>query len=399
MTPLSRPNDPDETAGPAEAGADIFVFPTSFAQQRLWFLDQLVPRNAFYNVDSAIRMTMRPPDVPVLERSLHEIVRRHESLRTTFKAVDGQPVQVVSPQVRVELPIVDLRRVPLPLRQGEALRRATEEAGQPFDLSTSPLLRATLLRTDEAEYIFLLTMHHIIADGWSIGVFWSELTTIWRAFERGLPSPLPALPIQYADFAVWQRAWLDEGGGEGHLEYWKRQLADLPVTQMPTDWARPEAQLFGSMDFCACDECRSILSPAAYLVDLLNFLDQPSAPDGNPQDVLFERRPDLQHLPLTCENTNTALPYIDVVLETLEYFVANEANPFTLTGYAGHDTGTTLSEDLLATPQFVTDAAYDTLVKQRFPLRLPFHKSLEELRRYFDALEVPLTMARVGERA
>src|SRR5262249_24557797 len=163
----SRPDDRNETARQAEAGAEGFVFPTSFAQQRLWFLDQLVPRNAFYNVDSAIRMTMRPSDVPVLERSLDEIFRRHESLRNTFKAVDGQPVQVVSPQVRVELPIVDLRRVPLPLRQAEALRRATDEAGQPFDLSTGPLLRTTLLRTDEAEYIFLLTMHHIVADGWS----------------------------------------------------------------------------------------------------------------------------------------------------------------------------------------------------------------------------------------
>ena len=151
--------------------------------------------------------------------------------------------------------------------------------------------------------------------------------------------------------------------------------------------------LFGSMDFCACDECRSILSPAAYLVDLLNFLDQPAAPDGNPQAVLFERRPDLQHLPLTCENTNTALPYIDVVNETLEYFVANDAAPFSLTGYEGHDTGESLSEDLLASPQFVTDAAYATLVAQRFPVPLPFHKSLEELRRYFEKFEVPLTLA------
>jgi Neuraminidase-like domain/Salmonella virulence plasmid 28.1kDa A protein len=151
--------------------------------------------------------------------------------------------------------------------------------------------------------------------------------------------------------------------------------------------------LFGSMDFCACEECRSILSPAAYLVDLLNFLDQPAAPDGNPQDVLFERRPDLQHLPLTCENTNTALPHIDVVNETLEFFVTNAAEPLSLAGYEGHDTGAALSEDLLASPQFVTDAAYATLVAQRFPLTLPFHKSLEELRRYLVKFEIPLPLA------
>ena len=153
--------------------------------------------------------------------------------------------------------------------------------------------------------------------------------------------------------------------------------------------------LFGSMDFCACDHCRSILSPAAYLVDLLNFIDQTAPPAGtdNPQTVLLERRPDLEHLPLTCENTNTAMPYIDVVNETLEYFIANETAPFSLTGYTGHDTGDALSEDLLASPQFVMDAAYSTLLGQRFPAPLPFHKSLEELRRYFDKFEVPLTLA------
>ena len=151
-------------------------------------------------------------------------------------------------------------------------------------------------------------------------------------------------------------------------------------------------QLFGEMDFCACDHCRSILSPAAYLVDLLHFIDKTNS-QSNPQDVLFQRRPDIQHLPLTCENTNTALPYIDVVNETLEYFIANTPQTFSLDNYVGHDTAGIASEDLLASPQFVNDVAYATLRSERFPLPLPFHQPLESLRRYFDKFEVPLPLA------
>ncbi|HEY0171737.1 MAG TPA: neuraminidase-like domain-containing protein [Pyrinomonadaceae bacterium] len=153
-------------------------------------------------------------------------------------------------------------------------------------------------------------------------------------------------------------------------------------------------QLFGEMDYCACEHCRSILSPAAYLVDLLLFIDQPNPVAGdNPQEVLLARRPDIQHLPLTCENTNTALPYIDVVNETLEYFIANDVEQLSLGGYLGHDTDGLSSADLLASPQFVIKAAYDTLRGAHFPLPLPFHQPLENLRRYFDSFEVPLPLA------
>jgi hypothetical protein len=147
--------------------------------------------------------------------------------------------------------------------------------------------------------------------------------------------------------------------------------------------------LFGSMDFCACDHCRSILSPAAYLVDLLMFIDQPTE-KINPQAVLFERRPDIQHLPLTCENTNTALPYIDIVNETMEYFIANSAQKLSLKDFHGHDTNGVSSEDLLAKPQYVMDLAYTTLAGERFPSPLPFHQPLENLRRYFDKFDVKL---------
>jgi hypothetical protein len=154
--------------------------------------------------------------------------------------------------------------------------------------------------------------------------------------------------------------------------------------------------LFGSMDFCSCDECRSVLSPAAYLVDLLMFIDQPP-PSGtdkeNPLTVLLTRRPDIQHLPLTCENTNTALPYIDVVNETLEYFVANDVQKLSLTAYIGHDTDGMASADLLASPQFVMDSAYTILQNERFPAPLPFSQPLEELRRHFNTCGVALPLA------
>ncbi|MFM9951807.1 MAG: neuraminidase-like domain-containing protein [Saprospiraceae bacterium] len=150
--------------------------------------------------------------------------------------------------------------------------------------------------------------------------------------------------------------------------------------------------LFGSMDYCTCEHCRSILSPAAYLVDLLLFLDQPGE-DPSPQEVLLERRPDIQHLPLTCENTNTVLPYIDVVNETLEYYIANESPKLSLKGYPGHDTNGISSEDLLASPQFVRESAYLALSNERFPMELPLHQPLENLRRYFNKFEVPLPQA------
>ena len=186
-------------------------------------------------------------------------------------------------------------------------------------------------------------------------------------------------------------------GGQGQLI---QPGAQGPSGGSPDVIAYPTLEgLFGELDFCACEECRSILSPAAYLVDLLTFIDQEPAQPGtqNPQEVFFTRRPDVQHLPLTCENTNTALPYIDVVNETLEYFVANatlDPPVLSMDGYVGQDTGTAASEDLLASPQFVADKVYDdTLRAARFPAPLPFHLHLEKLRRYFEQLEVPLPLA------
>ncbi|HEV7859202.1 MAG TPA: amino acid adenylation domain-containing protein [Pyrinomonadaceae bacterium] len=217
---------------------EAYVFPTSFAQERLWFLDQLVPNNAFYNIDTSLRLNFAV-DPATLEHSLNEIVRRHETLRTTFKAVDGQPVQVVAPTLHVPLPVVDLRGLDEAAREAKAVALATADSQQAFDLARGPLLRATLLCLGDEDYVFLLTMHHIIADGWSLVLLFQELSDIYEAFGAGLPSPLPELPIQYADFAVWQRDWLRGEVLEEQLSYWRNQLRDLPVLQFPTDWPRP----------------------------------------------------------------------------------------------------------------------------------------------------------------
>jgi amino acid adenylation domain-containing protein len=216
-------------------------FPLSFAQERIWFLDRLMPGNPVYNLSSDWRFTYAV-DFATLQQSLDGMVRRHESLRTTFSSVNGEPVQIVATSLKITLPVVDLRDLPETGREAEALRLATTEAQRPFDLERGPLVRTTLLRMRDEEYIFLLTMHHIVSDGWSLGLFWSELLAIWTAFDNGEPSPLPDLKIQYTDFAVWQRNWLTGKVLETQLKYWKKQLANLSVLQLPTDRPRPPVQ-------------------------------------------------------------------------------------------------------------------------------------------------------------
>ncbi len=217
--------------------------PLSFAQQRLWFLDHLFPANNFYNEASAIPI-LQPLDVAALEQSLNEIVARHEALRTTFVVADGQPVQIIAAALSLPLPIVDLRGLPEPERSAEALRLGTDEARRPFDLAKGPLVRTTLFRLGQDDYLFLLTMHHIVCDGWSMEVFFHELITLYSAFSMGEPSPLPELPIQYADFAIWQRQCLQGEVLEAQLDYWKRQLAGLPMLALPTDRPRPAMGTF-----------------------------------------------------------------------------------------------------------------------------------------------------------
>ena len=216
--------------------------PLSFAQARLWFLDQLQPKSAFYNIPIALRLSGQL-NVAALEKSLNEIIRRHEVLRTNFTKVSGQPVQVIASTLKLKLLQVDLQNLPFREREIEAQRLATTEAVRPFDLEREPLVRATLLQLGSAEYIFLLTAHHIIFDGWSVGVLVRELAALYEAFSTGKPKVLPELPVQYADFAVWQRHWLTGEILETQLNYWKQQLKSAPaLLELPTDRPRPAIQ-------------------------------------------------------------------------------------------------------------------------------------------------------------
>ena len=198
--------------------------PLSFAQQRLWFIDQLEPGNSVYNFPAAVRLK-GPLNVVALKQSLNEIVKRHEALRTTFAIVDGRPVQVIAPLLTLTLPIVDLRELPETERETEVQRLVTNEAQRPFDLAEGPLVRATVLRLGENEHVGLLTMHHIVSDGWSTGILIREMAVLYEAFCSGRPTSLPELPIQYADFAHWQRQWLEGEVLETQLTYWKRATA------------------------------------------------------------------------------------------------------------------------------------------------------------------------------
>ena len=218
--------------------------PLSFAQQRLWFLDQYEPNSSVYNIPSALRLK-GSLDIAALEQSLNEIVRRHESLRTTFAAVDGEPLQLIAPALRMSVPITDLTHHSASDREHEAQRLATEQAREPFDLSQGPLLRVLLLCLGQDDHVLVLSMHHIVSDGWSRGVFYHELSMLYQAYTQGNPSPLSELPIQYADFAVWQRQWLQGEVLEDQLSYWKKQLAGAPaLLQLPTDRPRPAVQSY-----------------------------------------------------------------------------------------------------------------------------------------------------------
>jgi len=212
--------------------------PLSFAQQRLWFLDRLQPGDPAYNIPAAVRLK-GAIDLTALERSFQAVIDRHEALRTTFGAVEGRPIQLIIPEPTFALSVIDLQHFPQSQREAEAVRLAAEEAQQPFDLANWPLMRVTLLQLGDTEFILLLTIHHIVADGWSLGVLVREMATLYEAFCTGKPSPLRELSIQYADYAVWQRNWLSGEVLEEKLAYWKQHLGDpLPVLQLPAKQPR-----------------------------------------------------------------------------------------------------------------------------------------------------------------
>ncbi|HEV2734482.1 MAG TPA: condensation domain-containing protein, partial [Longimicrobiaceae bacterium] len=214
--------------------------PLSFAQQRLWMVDRLQPGSPVYNMPAALRMR-GTLDVEALAGSIRELARRHEALRTTFVERGDAVVQVVHPPAPVALPLVDLRGVRDPAHLAERL--AGEEALRPFDLARGPLLRARLLRLDGDDHVLCFTLHHVVGDGWSMDVLVREVSALYGALSRGEASPLPPLPVQYADFAVWQRAWLSGETLEEQVGFWKRELRGAPpLLEVPTDRPRAAGQ-------------------------------------------------------------------------------------------------------------------------------------------------------------
>ncbi|MGC2694176.1 MAG: condensation domain-containing protein, partial [Candidatus Angelobacter sp.] len=239
-------------------------FPVSFAQRRFWFLDRLTAGRGAYTIDKAVRLK-GPLNVSALKQTLAEIQRRHESLRTTFEFIDDDLHQTIHPSGNIPLSVEDLSHL-APLEQEEKVRSLAEaETDRPFDLARGPLLRFQLLLLSPCEYVLLLAMHHIICDGWSIGVFVNELATLYEAFRLGRRSPLPELKIQYADFILWQRDYLSGGAGTRQRFYWKQKLEGLPPSLcLPADRPRSTTRcLRGAME--------SIVLPAKLREALLSF--------------------------------------------------------------------------------------------------------------------------------
>jgi amino acid adenylation domain-containing protein len=229
--------------------------PLSYAQQRLWFLDQLEPNSSFYNVPLALHLA-GDLQADILEKSLQKIIQRHEALRTNFATIEGNPVQVIKPESNWQLTLVNGKDSPK-YREYQEIKKWLEiHSHQPFDLANDSLIRATLLKLSDTEYFLLICLHHIVSDGWSMGVFIEELTTLYNAYTKGLEPLLPELPIQYADFAIWQREYLQGEIRQNQLNYWQKQLAAAPaLLHLPTDRPRPPEQRFEG------DRINGILSP------------------------------------------------------------------------------------------------------------------------------------------
>ncbi|MEH2161477.1 MAG: amino acid adenylation domain-containing protein [Nostoc sp.] len=219
-------------------GRDRYL-PLSFGQERLWFIDQLAPNHAFYNVPEAFRLR-GVLKTTILEQSLNEIINRHEVLRTTYASVKGQPIQVIHSNFPIRLLVVNLQGLSPDDQESQVRQIILEEAQRPFDLVQGLLLRTTLLQLSSEEHIFLLNQHHILCDDWSLSVLFEELSALYQAFSTGNPSPLPDLAIQYADFTAWQRQWLQGEILDHQLAYWQQNLSgSLPILQLPTDYPRP----------------------------------------------------------------------------------------------------------------------------------------------------------------
>ncbi|QIR37149.1 amino acid adenylation domain-containing protein [Tolypothrix sp. PCC 7910] len=232
------------SAPPILARANNAELPLSFAQQRLWFLDQLEPNSALYNIPIGLRL-LGNLNQAALEQSFIEIIHRHEALRTNFITADGQPTQIIQVQTNWTLSIIDWQHLPSTEQEIATQQLAQQQAIEPFDLASEALIRATLVVLNNTEYILLVCMHHVVSDGWSMGVFISELAALYNAYSQGQQSSLAPLPIQYVDFAIWQRNWLQGNVLQSQLSYWEQQLANAPaLLALPADRPRPAVQTF-----------------------------------------------------------------------------------------------------------------------------------------------------------
>jgi amino acid adenylation domain-containing protein len=252
---LARNQNTDFSISPIQSAEYSSEVPLSFPQQRLWFLSQIEGANATYNMPAAVRIEGNL-NVEALKQSLREVVQRHGTLRTKFQLVNGTPMQVLAEYMEPSITIIDLQNVPATAQATEVEQWIVQEAQRPFDLENGPLFRAKLLCLHPNEHIFLLTMHHIISDGWSIGVLIREMTALYKTFSQQSHSPLSPLPIQYIDFTQWQRQLLQGEVLERLLSYWQQQLAGIPaLLNLPTDYPRPPIQTFRG------DRIRFQLSP------------------------------------------------------------------------------------------------------------------------------------------
>jgi hypothetical protein len=240
-----RPAESTEIPIVGTLGEPLYRFPTSLAQQSFWYLDRIEPGNPCWNIAVRFRI-IGALNVDILERSINEVVHRHEILRTSFALSDGSIAQIVHADATIPLPVDDLSRLSSPARGEQEERQTIAEAVRSFDLKTGPLLRARLLKLADQEHMLLVTVHHIVSDGWSIGVFSDEVAAHYQGLLSGERPALPDLPLQYADYAIWKNEHGQGAASDQHRSYWQTQLANLPVCEIPSDDPRPATKTHGS---------------------------------------------------------------------------------------------------------------------------------------------------------
>ena len=357
--------------------------PLSFAQTRLWFLSQLEGGNNSYNIPCMLNLS-GTLDLACLQQALEAILRRHEALRTRFVTVDGEPVQVVDAAAVLSFVRLDMDALPENERMDAAKREADEASGQPFDLANGPLLRCHLWRANAQSHLLLINMHHIVSDGWSIARFTKELAALYGAFLHGQPDPLPALPIQYPDFAAWQRQWLAGERLQTQLDYWKNQLAGLPpLLELPTDRPRPPQQSFRGavlefqFDELASRRCRDLAretGTSLFMTMLAGFV------------VLLARYSGQRDLCIGTLIANRARPELDSLIG---FFVNSLALRFPLAeGLSFHDL-VLQARDVALGGQAHQDVPFEQVVDALHPQRGLSHSPLFQV--LFD-FQVPAEM-------